>query len=157
MDVDATVEAAAGLSIAALIESRGEKAFRDLEAETLARLISTPASAPRVLACGAGILGRAENAERLREAAFVAWLRVAPETAATRLGGAPEKLRPMLQSGAGETVVERLRALDTARSESYAAAADAAIQTDGRTASEVAAAVAEAWRLRRDRWERSGS
>ena len=153
-DLDHSVEEAAGSTIAALIESRGEGAFRGLEGEALRRALEGSARGPRVLACGAGILSRAENRTLLREAAFVAWLEVEPGTAATRLGEGAERARPMLRGGA---LIERLRALDAERRAHYAAAADVTVETDGRSAPEVAALVAEAWRARRAEWERSGS
>jgi len=154
IDLDRAVEESAGITIAALIESRGEAAFRDLESEALSRALATPAPVPRVLACGAGLLGRAENREWLREWAFVAWLSVTPETAAARLGAGAVLLRPLLR---GASPVERLREYESERRERYAEAADVTVEADRRSALEVAAVVAEAWRERQGRWERSES
>jgi shikimate kinase len=160
IDLDRLVEETSGSAVATLIESRGEAAFRDLECEALRRALEGAGAGGggteglQVVACGAGILNRAENRALLREAAFVAWLRVDPETAAARLGEGAERVRPMLR-GAG--LIDRLRALDVERRAHYAAAADVTVETDRRSALEVAALVAEAWLKRRAEWERSES
>lgn len=137
------MEAAAGEPIAVLFARRGEAAFRDLEAEALRSALADDAREGRVVACGGGILERAENRDRLRERCVVVWLRVSPATAAARLDRAARSERPLL---AGARAMERLEALLTARQAAYEAAADAIVETDGRSAEAVADEAASRWR-----------
>lgn len=153
VDLDARVERAAGMSVAALLETKGEAAFRALETEALRETLrGMERGRGAVLALGAGILGSEENRSLLRERAFVAWLRVAPETAARRIGGPGAEARPLVR-GAPE---RKLRELLEARREAYRAAADVVIDTEGRTPAEVAEAVAAAWEAR-STWGSSAS
>ena len=152
LDLDAAVERSEGLPVAELIRSRGEEAFRALESRALREAIE---EGPErlVIACGGGILGREENRERLGRAAFVIWLTVSPETAAARLGRAGREARPLLDGG---EAIDRLRALDALRTEAYRAAAGRVIDTEGRSAADVADLAAAAWK-ERAAWDSSGS
>jgi len=66
LDADAEIEAAAGMSIADIFESRGEPDFRDGEARVIARLLD---GGPVVLATGGGAFMRQETRDRIRDRA----------------------------------------------------------------------------------------
>jgi shikimate kinase len=153
LDLDLGIERDEGVSIAELIRGRGEGAFRELETRALARALEEGASQGLVVACGGGILEREENRERLGRAAHVIWLVVTPETAAGRMGGAGRDARPLLDGGG---VVERLRSLHEARRAAYRRAAHATVDTEGRSATEVADLAAATWR-ERAAWDSSAS
>jgi shikimate kinase len=154
LDLDLEVQRATGTAVSELIRTRGEAAFRELEARSLeAALRGEPRGGGLVIACGGGVLGLEENRERLRRGACVIWLQVAPETAAERLGSLGRDARPLLDGG---TALERLQDLEAARREAYRAAADAVVDTEGRSPAEVAEAVATAWR-ERSAWDSSAS
>jgi shikimate kinase len=153
VDLDQWIERDLGGTVAELIRSRGEEAFRELEARALARAFEEGASQGLVVACGGGILGREENRERLGHLAHVIWLVVTPETAAGRMGSAERDSRPLLDGG---SVVDRLRSLDEARRGAYERAAHATVDTEGRSAAEVADLAAAAWRGRAA-WDSSAS
>ena len=145
VDLDVRVERATGMAVAAILDARGEPAFRALETEALREALHGPdAARGGVLALGAGALGSEENRSLLGERAFVAWLRVEPGTAARRMGAAGAGARPLVR----EEPETRLRALLEARGAAYRAAADVVIDTEGRTPAEVAEAVADAWEAR---------
>lgn len=145
LDLDARVERAAGSTVAVLVAARGEKAFRALETAALREALHGPESERGgVIALGAGALGSAENRTLLTGRAFVVWLRVTPETAARRLGAAGARARPLVR----EDPERLLRDLLEARTGAYRAAADAEVDTEGRTSSEVAEAVVAAWEAR---------
>jgi shikimate kinase len=148
VDLDEQVERVAGMSVAAIFETQGEPRFRALEAAALREALDADQSSERsaglVLALGGGVLGRDENRSLLRERGFVAWLQVAPETAARRIGSAGAAARPLV----GAAPVARLRELLAAREEGYRAVAHAVIDTEGRTPEEVAESVAAAWEAR---------
>ena len=72
LDADAEIEAAAGMSIPDIFESRGEPDFRDGEARVIARLLD---SGPAVLATGGGAFMRQETRDRIRDKAVSIWLK----------------------------------------------------------------------------------
>jgi shikimate kinase len=156
-DLDARVERGARMSVAEILAERGEPAFRALETAALREALAgersgTGAAPGVVLALGAGVLGSEENRSLLRERAFTAWLRVDPETAARRIGAEGAAVRPLVR----EAPERRLRELLDARGGLYGAAADAAVDTEGKTPAEVAAAVVAAWEAR-SAWGSSAS
>ena len=148
VDLDRRIERDEQTTIADVIRGRGEEAFRALEARALASALEDSAQGV-VIACGGGILERGENRERLAQA-FVLWLLVTPETAAERMGPAGRDSRPLLDGG---SVLDRLRSLEAARSELYRRAARATVDTEGRSAAEVADLAYGLWRA----WASSAS
>lgn len=153
VDLDLGIERGEGVTVAELIRSRGEEAFREIEAHALARVLEEGGSQGLVVACGGGILGREENGERLQRMAHVIWLLVSPETAAGRMGSAERGSRPLLDGG---SLVDRLRSLDEARRDAYERAAHATVDTEGRSPAEVADLAAATWR-ERAAWDSSAS
>ena len=147
-DLDRLIERDERTTVAGVIRSRGEEAFRALEARALAGVLEDRAQGV-VIACGGGILGRDENRERLAQA-FVLWLLVTPETATARIGSVGRDSRPLLDGG---SALDRLRSLEAARSELYRRAAHATVDTEGRSPAEVADLAAGLWRA----WDSSGS
>jgi shikimate kinase len=147
LDLDLAVARAAGADVPSLIRGEGEAAFRAREAAALRAVLEEDPRPRLVVACGAGALLLPENRARLKTRALTVWLRVAPATAAERLGAAPEAARPLLT---GESPVSRLHALWEARHASYEAAATATVDTEGRSPDEVATLVVA--RLREAGW-----
>jgi shikimate kinase len=162
VDLDAEVEREAGTTVAELIARDGEEAFREREARALhaalararSRQGGSSAKAAAVLACGGGIVLRAENRALLRANAFVVWLGVEPKVAAKRIGEAGHRARPLLAAGAAAA---RLAALLAERREAYAGVAHATVETGGLEAEEVARAIADLWGRRSDAWAPSAS
>jgi shikimate kinase len=82
-DVDEQVELRAGVTISTLFERDGEEAFRALESEVLAGLLTR--AQPLVVAAGGGVVTRPGNRAALSGAgAFVVWLRASAEFLARR-------------------------------------------------------------------------
>jgi len=136
-DLDAWVEAEAGLSIAELFDAEGEPSFRRRERRALEQAL---AGGVRVLACGGGVVLDPIARERLRECHTV-WLEVSAAEAARRLGATDVARRPMLQ---GRDTQNRLSELLTQRGELYRDSADARVVTDGASVEQVADRVLEA-------------
>ena len=153
IDLDQTVERGSGSAVAAIIETSGEAAFRDLESAALRSALEKAGACGLVLACGAGVLGREENRLLLRGGTFTVWLAVSPGAAAGRLEGAEALKRPLLAGGATRSRLEDHLA---ARGALYQDAADATVETDRRTPSEVAETIEAVWR-ERSGWGPSGS
>ncbi len=70
------------------------------------------------------------------------WLRVGPAEAMARLGAEGATTRPLLRRAAGGDVPAALEAMLRERAPLYEGAADAVVDTDGRTPGEVADRVA---------------
>jgi shikimate kinase / 3-dehydroquinate synthase len=134
VDLDATIEAAAGTTIAALFASEGEAAFRERERE--AWLEALGGATPVVIALGGGaLLDPRSRAEALAHA-FVVVLEADVETIARRTAASE---RPLLAGD--EAAIPRLLA---ARAVAYA---DAHLHLDTRDASvdALSEALVRAW------------
>src|ERR1700689_4656891 len=103
LDADVEIEAAAGMSIPDIFESRGEADFRDGEVRVIARLLE---SGPAVIATGGGAVMRQETRDRIRDKALSIWLKV--DTDVIRGGVKRRPDRPLLQPPDPEAPVERL-------------------------------------------------
>jgi shikimate kinase len=102
-DADAEIEAAAGMSIPDIFESRGEADFRDGEVRVIARLLD---GGPAVIATGGGAVMRQETRDRIRDKAVSIWLKVDTDVIMRRVKRRSD--RPLLQTADPEATVERL-------------------------------------------------
>ena len=138
-DLDEVVAARAGKSVPRLFAEDGEPAFRDLEAEAGAELLAGP---PQLLAPGGGYLTDEARRRRALENGLVIYLKTTPSIAARRLVGQDQ--RPLLK---GYEPALRLKQLLERREAAYLEAHET-VTTDGRTADQVAEAVAKLARAR---------
>ena len=102
-DADTEIEAAAGMSIPDIFETRGETQFRDGEARVIARLLD---HGPIVLATGGGAFMREETRDRIRAKAISIWLRADADVIMRRVRRRAD--RPLLQTAHPEATVNRL-------------------------------------------------
>jgi shikimate kinase len=102
-DADTEIEAAAGMSIPDIFETRGEAQFRDGEARVIARLLE---HGPIVLATGGGAFMREETRDRIRAKAISIWLRADADVIMRRVRRRAD--RPLLQTADPEATVNRL-------------------------------------------------
>jgi shikimate kinase len=87
LDADELLERRVGQSIAAVIASRGEPGFRDLESDLLAEVLAGP---PVILATGGGVVLRDANRARLRASGWpVVWLAADADVVRSRLAADP--------------------------------------------------------------------
>jgi shikimate kinase len=137
VDADVEVELKAGKSIAAIFADDGEPAFRDLEATILAELVQRDRA---VLALGGGVVLRPANRSLLRQVTKVVWLTATPETIARRLAAdaATASRRPNLTAAGG---LEEIRRLLAERTPLYRELGDIEIDTENKSAAEVAAEI----------------
>jgi shikimate kinase len=133
IDLDEAIERRAGKSVARVFAEDGEAAFRALEAELGEAALRGP---PSVVAPGAGFFTSDVTRAMARGSGLVVYLETDPADAAARLGGAAG--RPLLEGGA---TAARIAALLGRRAAHYGKA-DCAVVTGGRSAADVAAAVA---------------
>ena len=133
-DSDELVEAAAGRSVAELFATEGEGAFRAAER---AAVVAALAEFDGVLALGGGAVGTAAIRAALSGSAVpVVLLRATRATLLERIGDATS--RPLLVADPPA----RLSALAAEREPLYAEVTTLAVDTDGRTPSQVAATIA---------------
>jgi shikimate kinase len=103
LDADTEIEAAAGMSIPDIFETRGEPDFRDGEARVIARLLD---NGPSVLATGGGSFMREETRNRIRDKAVSIWLKADADIIMRRVKRRAD--RPLLQTADPAATVERL-------------------------------------------------
>lgn len=145
VDADAVLEARLGTTVADLVRSRGEPAFRDAEAAILLDLL---ASCAGVLATGGGVVLRPENRAALRQRGRpVVWLTAAADVIRGRLAADPSTRdrRPALAgTAAGGDPLAEVDAALAAREPLYREVADAAFDAGVESAARVAERI-EAW------------
>ncbi|MCU1450922.1 MAG: Shikimate kinase [Acidimicrobiales bacterium] len=129
-DVDAWIEDEEGTSIASLFQSRGEAAFRDLEARVLPSFLASRVAC--VLAVGGGAVTEERNRTALNGEARVVWLRATDQTLVGRVGDGSD--RPLL---AGKDVPAELAGLSLRRTPMYTEVADVVVDVDGLTPDEI--------------------
>ena len=132
VDLDELIEARARKPVVKVFEEDGEAAFRALEAD-LGR--GALAGSPAVVAPGGGFFAGDVTRAMAMGSGLVVYLETTPAEAAARLGGAAG--RPLLRGGPAEA---KIAALLEARAPFYRKA-ECRVETDGRSAEEVAAAV----------------
>jgi shikimate kinase len=103
LDADTEIEAAAGMSIPDIFETRGEPDFRDGEARVIARLLD---GGPCVLATGGGAFMREETRDRIRDKAVSIWLKADADIIMRRVKRRAD--RPLLQTEDPEATIGRL-------------------------------------------------
>ena len=132
-DLDETIVTNEGQSIHEIFNSRGESAFREIEAQTVQGL---NVSNRRVIALGGGTLLSETSRDFITKRGLLIYLSAEPESIARRLDRSAE-LRPLF---AGLTPTQRdlkIRELMTARAQIYELAPIRVI-TDGRPPLEIA-------------------
>lgn len=144
LDLDDEVERAAGVSISDLFARRGEPVFRALETAVLCEAAEQEHV---VVATGGGALANEGNLLMAETSGFIVYLKLPPTVLASRLhdpAGRPllheEEGRPMTR----QEIIDRLSELIDQRERFYQQA-DAVIEADGMTPSEVAAAIVESF------------
>ena len=141
LDADTVLETAVGSSIAELIDSEGEAAFRDAEATILESELAMFAG---VVATGGGVVLRPAN-RRLLRAAFrpVVWLAAPASVVRQRLADDPTTAtrRPALSGG---DPLDEVAAAVVDREPLYRECADHVVDTSSSVPEAVADAVA-AW------------
>jgi XRE family aerobic/anaerobic benzoate catabolism transcriptional regulator len=137
VEMDDLVRRASGLPLDQIFELHGERYYRRLERETLARILAGARRA--VVATAGGVVNEPATWELLRSRATVVWLRARPEDHWRRVVGQGDR-RPM--ANRPDAMVE-LRAMLAARDAVYSQA-HISVDTSGRTPRQVAFDVAKA-------------
>ncbi|MEK6557777.1 MAG: shikimate kinase, partial [Candidatus Margulisiibacteriota bacterium] len=138
-DIDAMVEASAGMTIARIFQDFGESHFRDLESRLT---LEVCAKTDQIISTGGGVILREENRAVLKQGGLVFWLVASPEVTYERIK--LEKQRPLINTGAGkEEVLMRIEHILSGRFDDYNDVSDVIINTDKLSAKAVAKDIAE--------------
>lgn len=134
VDSDDLIEARAGKSIARIFAEDGEPAFRELEAAVIQELCDTSRC---VVALGGGAVVREDTRRAIAAAGPIVWLTATVESILARLAAdaSTSSRRPNLTAVGGREEIETVLA---ARTPIYEACATLIVDTDGKTAVEVA-------------------
>jgi shikimate kinase len=122
IDLDARIEAEAGISIASMFESEGEAGFRTRERRILKAILMTLEAS--VIATGGGAVLDEGNRRAMRDAGTVVYLEVEPAMQLQRLQG--DRKRPLL---ATYDPAQRLADLQDMREALYREVADVIFDT----------------------------
>jgi shikimate kinase len=136
VDLDAEIEARAGMTVAEIFEREGEPGFRARERAALRELPGSEC----VVALGGGAVEAAENREILASRGRLVWLDARPETQLSRIGAGAT--RPMLFGLDQAGKIARLRELSERRAVAYATA-ELRLDTDGRSVAELCREIGE--------------
>jgi shikimate kinase len=133
IDFDAQIEREQGMTVAQIFETRGEQAFREMEAAVTPRLL---ARSHAVLTPGGGWITNPALLEQVPPDTLTVWLRVSPGEVVRRVhaGGRPGD-RPLLTRTGGEAGIVELLSLR----EPLYGRAQMTIDTTGRAPAELAA------------------
>lgn len=134
VDVDACIEADAGMAISAIFANEGEAGFRARESRVLAEVL---AQGGRVVASGGGAVLAAGNRAAMRDRGRVVYLHVDPDEQLRRLAG--DTGRPLLDVA---DRAQRLAELQALREPLYRELADVRFDTGAQAAEDVAEALA---------------
>ena len=121
VDVDAWIEAEAGISIPAIFAAEGESGFRERERTMLAEVLALDA---QVVASGGGAVLADANRAAMRTAGCVVYLHVEADEQSRRLAG--DRNRPLL---AVPDRAQRLAELQAVREPLYREVADLVLET----------------------------
>ncbi len=132
VDVDAILIRKEGKPIAVIFGEKGEAGFREMEHKEMETAL---ANEPAVIAPGGGWAAQPGALESAKASGYVVYLKTRAQTAAER--AAPSGTRPLLM---GEDPEAQMRALAKER-EPFYLQADAKVETDRKTAEQVAAEV----------------
>lgn len=139
VSLDAEIVRHAGRSIPDIVAAHGWPYFRDIEAQVTQRWAARDHI---IIDAGGGVILRPENVTHLRRGGIVFWLRASVPVIVARIGSGTE--RPALT--AGKTFTEEVADVLRERTPLYAAAAHHQVDTDGRTAAQVAAEIVRLYR-----------
>lgn len=120
-DIDTKIEHATQKTIPQIFAEQGERAFRAIESQTLARITSL--KTPSVIACGGGAVLDNANRELMRQSGWIIYLKASVETLLSRI--LDPRSRPLLYPNPAE----RLQSIAHQR-ESLYQQADWIVETD---------------------------
>ncbi|MBD7967807.1 shikimate kinase [Paenibacillus sp. Sa2BVA9] len=127
IDIDTEIEAQEGCPIPVLFQEKGERYFRQVESDTLCRILK---DSSQVVSTGGGCVLRTENQKIMKDAGWVIALTASPESIISRVSSSGD--RPLLKGN----VEERIKNIMEERKDAYSFA-DVTIDTSELSPEEV--------------------
>lgn len=121
IDMDRYIERSCGMKIRDIFAEAGEAGFRTLETDVLRELME---GEPRLVSCGGGVVLSEKNRALLKEGAYVVYLQVTAQEAASRISDVAT--RPLFGD------VDNAQRVLESRLPLYEEVADMSIETAGR-------------------------
>ncbi len=140
LSTDAEIVKLAGEPIPTIVDHHGWEYFRDLESQICRKVAGEDG---RVIDTGGGIILRPQNVEVLKATGMLFWLTASVNIITARISH--DTQRPSLTGG--KSFVDEIQDVLRERTPTYQAAADHVIETDGRSATQVADAILERLKL----------
>jgi len=143
IDADAELERRAGKTIKQIFADQGELAFRDLESNILADLVTLDR---HIVALGGGAILREANRRLLALRGRVVWLKASPKVLQARITGdtTTAERRPNLTGQGG---LAEIRTLLAERTPLYASCADLTVDAESKPADELATQIIDELQL----------
>ena len=138
IDTDRLIEKKEGMTVTEIFASRGEEYFRSMEAEILREVAAKNRT---VIACGGGTPCYNENLALMKSTGVTVWLKISPESLASRLMLSRTD-RPLLHDAGPSELRSRIAQMLDARSHWYEQA-DLIINAEAVDEEEMAALIAE--------------
>ena len=130
IDMDQAIENMEQMPIPEIFAQKGEAYFRQCETGFLRKLKEREGA---IISCGGGVPLRDENVEAMKACGFVVLLTASPETIYERVKDSHD--RPLLEQN---KTPEYIRELLDQREPYYKRAADLEVETDGKSAGQIA-------------------
>lgn len=135
IEMDSEIEAREQMTIAEIFSEKGEHYFRRKETDLLAETLRGQNC---IVSCGGGVVLQEENVRLMKGAGRIFYLTASPETILERVKRSDS--RPLL---AGRKNIADISKLMKERTAAYEKAADYLIDTDRKSAAEIAAEILE--------------
>ncbi len=135
VEMDKLIEGKEGMSIPDIFAQKGEPHFRDLETQVCQALAKKQHA---VISAGGGVVTRSENVKILRSFAYLVLLTATPDEILRRVIREGKEKRPLLAKPDPKQEIERLLAI---REQLYRDAANAQVDTSGKTPQKIASEI----------------
>jgi len=142
VDLDEKIAIRAKASVEEIFAERGEREFRRLEQEAVARVLLLPG---QVVSTGGGVVINPSNRDILRRHSCVIWLKASVNIILKRFRASRQKPRPRLSVADPESEIIRL----LAEREAFYRECDFSVETDGLSVDKVSQRILEKLSLSR--------
>ncbi len=124
-DLDTSIQDSEGVSIPSIFETKGEDAFRQIEADCLTEILKNP---NQIIALGGGTPCFNDNMDKIKEQSTSIYLKVSPESLRDRLARSHNP-RPLIKGLSEDELLDYIR-IKLKEREKYYLQADHVIESD---------------------------
>ncbi len=136
IDIDKVIEDRTRMTIAQIFETHGEAYFRELEFKTVEEMSDHKNII--IFCSGGGTVLNEKNVDNLKKNGVIVWLKASPEIILERVSA--ENTRPLLKN---DMTIGKIESILNPRMALYQKAADIAIDTDGKSVTDIGLEIVE--------------